>query len=185
MPHIFYLSASRRTDLYKCLLNDCIGMDWNYGWETVLIIQSPWDNSWWIQMMRERGNQDSGRDRRRDWRRKSGQDLSTHWMWKKYSKTLIQGDRLKDYARERNGDVLLSLNRLILTSFWAWREDSSWISLQCSLEIDLGESLRRIQEDKKERFALVLLDELYSAEEEKKFELNIFLVRTSCKCSVW
>ena len=28
-------------------------------------------------------------------------------------------------------------------------------------------------------------DELYSAEEEEeKFELNIFLVRTSCKCSV-
>lgn len=31
--------------------------DWNYGWENVVIIQYLWNNSWWVQMMKERGNQ--------------------------------------------------------------------------------------------------------------------------------
>lgn len=41
--------------LHECMLDNCTEVDWNYGWENVVIIQYLWNNSWWVQMMKERG----------------------------------------------------------------------------------------------------------------------------------
>lgn len=47
----------------------------------------------------------------------------------------------------------------------------------------MGQSLKRVQGDKKERFGIVPLQKSF-AEKEEKFELNVFLVGTTCKRSV-
>lgn len=53
-PTSFNTVPCTEQDLYKCMLNDCFGMDWNYGWEPVLIDQSPGENSWWSGYKGER-----------------------------------------------------------------------------------------------------------------------------------
>lgn len=64
-------------------------------------------------------------------------------------------------------------------------EHGAKISHECQPEIflgnrDLGQSLRRVQKG----FFCPSAEEPCSAEEGERFELNIFLVGTTCKCSV-
>lgn len=102
------------------------------------------------------------------------------------SKTLIHTDGLKDYAQDRNTEILLPHDPLILPF-----EHGGKIPHECQVEEFLGGDRAGVvtQESPKGQKGKACLcpspEELCSAkEEEKKFELNIFLVGTTCKCSV-
>lgn len=60
------------------------------------------------------------------------------------------------------------------------------VSLQGSLEIDRSGGVTQESPDRQigKVCHCPTVDELCSDKEEEKFELNIFLVGTSCKCSV-
>lgn len=75
-------------------------------------------------MMKERGNQDSGRGRRKKGRKetRTGSVISLdvevrEEEGKRDSKTFIQADGLKAYNQKGNIEVLLPLNPLTLPSF--------------------------------------------------------------------
>lgn len=104
---------------------------WNYDWKPILTVQSLWDNSWWIQMIKGRGNQDGDRDRARTVGRICQLIGCGRWdkmKRKKDSKTLNQADGLKDYAQERNIELLLPLNFSSSLHFEQREKDSSWMS---------------------------------------------------------